>query len=81
MSTSRRSAAAGASVTPSHDAFDLERAVALGVEGHVAHAPALAEVDAAGELAHDHDVDPADDLGLDVLATSGVEDFTGRRLA
>ena len=45
------------------DALDLRAAVALGIERGLAVGPAraaaLAKVDAAGELAHDHDVEPA----------------------
>ena len=59
-----------------HDPLDLEGVVRLGVVRHVPDPPALAEVDAAGELAHDHDVDAADDLGLDGRASDErVEDL------
>ena len=52
------------------DALDLERVVDLGVDGallavaEVDDLLRLAEIDAAGQLAHDHDVEPLDDLAL-----------------
>ena len=46
-------------------ALDLGLAVEHRVVGGVGGALALAEVDAAGELAHDHDVDAGDHLGLE----------------
>src|SRR4029078_4646474 len=51
------------------DAPDLALAVAHGVEafplaGSLANALGLAEIDVAGQLAHDQDVEPGDDLRL-----------------
>ncbi len=53
------------------DALDLGRGVDLGVDrplaaaGQVLDAARLAEIDAAGELAQDHDVQPLDQLALE----------------
>ena len=48
---------------PAEDAVDLVGAVAAGVEGAVAVVPAVAEVEAAGQLAHDQEVEALDELG------------------
>src|SRR6516162_11306946 len=47
-----------------HDALDLRRAVAAHVTRTHGVAMFLAEVDPAGELAHEHQVDAAHDLGF-----------------
>ena len=70
------------------DAADLRLGVAHGVEALAlagvgrADAARLAEVDVAGELAHDHDVEAGDDLGLQRRGVGELgEDVAGRRFA
>ena len=48
-----------------HHAFDLGHAVAADVARLGGRAMLVAEIDASGELAHHHDVDAAQQLGLD----------------
>ena len=59
----RPSRAAGGLEGDPGDALDLVAGVDAGVQRRVRLAPLLAEVDAAGELAHDEDVGALDDLG------------------
>src|SRR5262249_31796243 len=47
-----------------HDALDLRRAVAAHVTRVHGVALFLAEIDSAGELAHEYQVDASDDLGF-----------------
>ena len=64
------------------DPLDLGDRVLAVVEGAVAVAPPLAEVDAAGELAHDQEIGAGDPLGRSGLAsTSEGLGRTGRRFA
>src|SRR4029079_793095 len=55
-------AALGEDAGALHDAADLERAVIAGVVGGLVTQPAIAEVDAPDQLAHDYHVEPGDEI-------------------
>ncbi len=77
----RRAAHAGELACHAHDALDLVGVILLGVVGHIANTIALAEVDAARELADDEHVDASDDVGLHRRAVDErVEDLHGAQV-